>query len=66
MCYTTICQGSRGDTSYTTRPGPGRLRHLAQTHVSLPRSHVFTPDARALWAEINPQPQPTPLRPRLP
>ena len=56
MCHTTICQGSKAETSYTTRPGPGRPRPLNRTHVNLPRLHVFTRDARALWAETNRQP----------
>ena len=65
MCHTTICQGSKAETSYTTRPGPGRRQPLNRTHVSLPRSHVFTRNARASWAETSRQPQPRPLRPRL-
>ena len=56
MCHETICQGSKAETSYTTRPGPGRPRPLNRTHVSLPRSHVVTRDARALWAETDRQP----------
>ena len=56
MCHTTICQGSKAETSCITRPGPGRPRPLNRTHVSLPRSHVFTRDVRAFWAETNRQP----------
>ena len=55
MCHTTICQGSKAETICTTRPGQGRPRPLNRTHVSLPCSHVFTRNARALWAETNRQ-----------